>query len=197
MSRISPLDPATATEAQLRVYRAITEGPRAQGPQDFALTNPDGSLAGPFDALARAGALGDAVQGIGEALRFAGTLDARSRELAILVVAATWSCPFEWYAHEPIARRAGLDATTIDALAAGSRPPALSSRQNAVYETAHELSKTRALSDETFASVREHIEEGEMIELFILIGYYTLLAGVLNGLDIPLPDPAARTPFRA
>ena len=107
MSRIGPLDKATASESQMSVYRAVTEGPRGSGPRDFALTNDDGSLAGPFNALAIAGELGQAVQRVGEVLRFGGGLEDQARELAILIVARTWDCPFEWYAHEAVARRVG------------------------------------------------------------------------------------------
>ena len=195
MSRIRPLDLTSASDAQLRVRRAIIEGPRSQGPRDFALTNPDGSLAGPFDALARAGDLGLAVQRVGEAIRFKGKLDPQAREIAILVVAQTWACVFEWHAHEAVARRLGIDDATLDALASGRKPDDLTPHLSAVHDVVAELARTTQLSDKTFAASRPHLDDDALIELLILVGYYTLLAGLLNGLHVGLPDPNARSPL--
>jgi len=51
--------------------------------------------------------LGAAVQALGSAVRFQGTLPGRARELAILVVAAHWASAFEQHATKPPGGRPG------------------------------------------------------------------------------------------
>ena len=53
--------PSSAPEAR-RLYDAITQGPRATGPQHFALTREDGALNGPFNAFLLSPGLGAALR---------------------------------------------------------------------------------------------------------------------------------------
>ena len=61
--RIRPLTPGELSPDQSALYAAITGGPRARGPQHFALTSDDGSLRGPFDVMLRSPAVGTAPAG--------------------------------------------------------------------------------------------------------------------------------------
>lgn len=63
--RIRPMPPADLDAEQRALYDAITGGPRASGPQHFALTSDDGALRGPFDAFLLSPAVGGALQGLG------------------------------------------------------------------------------------------------------------------------------------
>ena len=114
--RIRPHVPADLTDAQRALYDAITGGPRAAGPQHFALTADDGSLRGPFDALLLSPAVGTALQEVGAAIRYRSELDDRARELAILLVAARWDSAFERESHEAIARAIGFTDVELEAL---------------------------------------------------------------------------------
>ena len=55
-------------------------------------------------------------------------------EFAILITAREWTSQYEWYAHYPLAMKAGLDAKVADELALGKRPSAMSDDEAAVYE---------------------------------------------------------------
>lgn len=131
--RLSAYVPGRLDVDQQAVYDAVASSPRASGFRDYPLENPDGSLAGPFNALVAAGRLGGAVQEIGVALRFHGALPAVERELVILDVARHFRCDFEFYAHERIGRRAGLDEEVIEALARDDEPSIADPRQRVVY----------------------------------------------------------------
>src|SRR6478609_9917454 len=117
--RVHPFTPESLTGAQRDLYDAIAGGPRAQGPQHFALTRPDGSLRGPFNALLLAPALGGALQDVGAAIRYRGALSDRAREIAILLVAAHWDSAFEREAHEAVGAAAGLSDAELGALRRG------------------------------------------------------------------------------
>src|SRR5579862_2901275 len=115
-ARIPKLAPASLDAEQRSLYHSIAGGRRAQGPQLFRLTDEAGCLEGPFNAFLLQPRLGAALQGLGSSVRYETGLDDRCRELAILTVAAHWDSDFEWYAHEPLARAAGLTTPTLTAL---------------------------------------------------------------------------------
>lgn len=163
------------SDAQRQVAEAIASGPR-------------GGVRGPFVALLHSPELASRVQGLGEYLRFGTAIPPRLLELAVLVTSRQWTCQFEWYAHAPLARKAGLAEPIISDIASGRRPAALSEDEAAVYDFCTELHETGRVADATFAAAEAHLGRVGVLELVAVCGYYTLLAMVLNVADFPLPD---------
>src|ERR1700712_1255303 len=122
MTRLEPVPPEELDGDQRELYDAIASGPRAQGPQHFALTRADGGLLGPFNAFLLSPALGFALQELGAAVRYRTALPPRTREIAILTVAAHWDSAFEWSAHESVGRAAGLTDAELASLREGVVP---------------------------------------------------------------------------
>ncbi|WP_433146291.1 carboxymuconolactone decarboxylase family protein [Actinomadura nitritigenes] len=118
MTRKHPFRPADLDGDRLALYRSITEGPRAQGPRLLDLVSDDGVLLGLFNEFLLRPALGDALQRVGAAVRYAGSLGGRACEMAVLVVAAHWDSAFERTAHEAVGRAAGLTGAELAAIAA-------------------------------------------------------------------------------
>ena len=102
-----PLDQMSA--AQRGVAEAILSGPRQR-------------MSGPFNAWLRSPELADRLQRVGEYVRFNTSLDKRINEMAILMTAQAWGSQYEWYAHAPLALKAGLDPAVIAAIGAGRKP---------------------------------------------------------------------------
>jgi len=172
--RVHPFTPESLTGAQRDLYDAIAGGPRSQGPQHFALTRPDGSLRGPFNALLLAPGLGAALQDVGAAIRYRGALTDRSREIAILLVAAHWDSAFEREAHEAVGGAAGLTDAELSALR-GRDASAFSGDEGLVARvTAALLSGDLddGLWDEASATLGAEV----VFELTVLVGYYATLA---------------------
>ena len=63
--------------------------------------------------------IGDPLQALGGAIRYATSFDDRTREIAILVVADVWDSAFERHAHEPIGRASGLTEAELAAIRLG------------------------------------------------------------------------------
>ena len=59
---------------------------------------------------------------LGEYLRLKTSLDGSVRELTILMSAQFWGSQYEWFAHAPMAIKAGLDSTAIAAIGGGRKP---------------------------------------------------------------------------
>jgi hypothetical protein len=64
---------------------------------------------GPFNAWMRSPDLGNRLQNVGEYIRYRTSLPLRLNELAIPITAREWTSQYEWYAHYPLAMKAGLD----------------------------------------------------------------------------------------
>jgi 4-carboxymuconolactone decarboxylase len=168
--------PAELTEEQRALYERITGGPRAAGPQHFALTDPEGRLAGPFDALLLSPAVGTALQEVGAAVRYGSDLTDRVRELAILRVAGHWDCAFERSAHEAIGRAVGLSEAEIAAAADGAQPDLADPTESAALAVVEELVLHGNLGDEAYARAVDELGERGVFELTALVGYYATLA---------------------
>jgi 4-carboxymuconolactone decarboxylase len=190
VTRLPPLPTDQLSAAQRAVYEAITGGRRASGGSPFELVAGDGSLLGPFGAMLRSPRIGNAVQHLGELLRYESSLRDDVRELAILTVAQAWQSEFEWYAHAAIGARVGVPPEAIQALREGRRPERLDAEQAAAYDLCLALDTQRKVPDEVYTRAREHLGEQGVVDLVFLYGYYVLVAATLSAFDIGLPDGA-------
>lgn len=173
--RFHAFTPSELTPEQAELYASIATGPRATGPQHFALTNDDGSLVGPFNALLLSPVLGHALQGVGAAVRYSTALTARTREIAILIVATHWHSAFELMAHEAVGRAAGLTDAEITAIREGGIPSLDDEHEAACAALVHAATRGD-LDDAQWAAARAVLDEPTIFELVTLVGYYAALA---------------------
>lgn len=177
MTRFPVLQPEEMTPEQAAVAAQIASGPR-------------GGVRGPFVALLHNPALAERVQALGEHLRFGTTFPAAALEIAILVTARHWNCQYEWFAHEKIARKAGLDPAIIEAIAARRQPPGMTSDEALVHAFCTGVVQSGEPGEAAFAAAQARFGLDGALDLIALCGYYSLLAMVLNTARLPLPDGA-------
>jgi 4-carboxymuconolactone decarboxylase len=175
-TRFPPIPPEAMDDAQRAVFEAIAAGPR-------------GKVSGPFNVLLRAPAVADAAQRLGAGLRFSGLLDDRLREIAICTVARRWAAQYEWFAHQPIAVKAGVDPAALERLRHGQNPEFADPLEQLVWRLSLSVLERGRLHDAEFAEGREALGEARLVELLVVLGYYTLLSFVLNVGEVPVPDP--------
>jgi 4-carboxymuconolactone decarboxylase len=204
-ARIPKLPPAELDDEQRALYDAIAGGRRAQGPQLFRLSDADGCLEGPFNAFLFQPRLGSALQALGAAVRYETALDDRSREIAILVVAAHWRSGFERYAHEAVGRAVGLTDAELAAIRDGrlgppaesgppAQPGAFTGREAVVARAAAALAARGDLDDSEYREAAAELGADGLFELLTLVGYYATLALQLRVFRVPSPE---ETPFPA
>lgn len=172
--RIRRRPPTELNTDERALYDAIAGGPRAQGPQHFALTAEDGSLRGPFDAFLLSPPVGTALQELGAAIRYRTHVTDRQRELAILLVAAKWESAFERDSHEAIARAIGFS----DAEISGTRALDVSSfsGDEAAVGRAVIAFLDGDLDDAQWSAASVALGTDVLFELTTLVGYYSTLA---------------------
>ena len=165
--------------------------PAQQVALDEIASGPRGALIGPFAPLLHSPELMTRVQRTGEFLRFQATLDSRLLELSILLVAREWDQQFEWSFHRPLAEQAGVSPEVIESVGAGVRPEDMPHDEEVVWDVFTELHATRTVSDETYARAEKAIGPVALVELVAALGYYTLLAMVMNVAETAAPaEPA-------
>src|ERR1700728_251617 len=118
--RFPILQPDQMNADQKKLLEALLAGPRGGNTSPEAVQRM--LRGGPFNAWMRSPDLGTRLQNVGEYIRYRTSLPLRLNEFAILITAREWSSQYEWYAHYPLAMKAGLDAKVADELALGKRP---------------------------------------------------------------------------
>jgi len=181
MSRLPDLDPATYTPEQKKVHDAVVSGPR-------------GRIVGPIKVWLKNPGLAEHAQALGAYCRFGSSLPPRLSELVICTTGAFWKANYEWFAHAPLAIKAGIDPAAIEAIRTGATPKLAKADEQAAYDFARELVTTRRVSEATFTRAKKELGETGVIDMVGIIGYYSLVSVTLNAFEMPLPE-GEKLPF--
>ena len=144
-------------------------------------------LAGPYNPMLRSPVMADRLFRLLDYLRFNTSVPRRLNEFAILIQARLWTSQVEWYAHHPLAIKAGLSEAVAADLKAGRRPSSMQADEAVVYDLCMELSTTHAVSDATFARARAVMTDQQIVDLIAVSGTYVTVAMLLNAAQEPAP----------
>ena len=176
--RLAVLEENQLSEAQRTLLTSLRASPRGQ-----SLT-----IRGPFAAWMHAPEFGLLAQALGAHCRYKTALEPRLSELAILCTARFWRAQYEWFAHAPIAERAGVKPKTIADIRGGREPKSAPKDERAIYAYVQELYKTRRITDRTYKRVHDIIGDAAAVELTGILGYYAMVAMTLNVFRMLPPD---------
>ena len=145
-----------------------------------------GELVRPFQVLLHTPEQAEHIARLGHVVRFESGLDGADRELAILATGGAHGCDYVWDTHLELARREGTSPAAIAYL--DGEVGDLAPKEAAILDMVGELCSASSLSASTFARVESHLGTDGVVELSILVGYYTLLGYAMASFD------ACRTP---
>ena len=154
---------------------------------DYVIKRDDGALVGPFAPMLRFPKFGGPAWAYTKVLLENSKLPKLAKEVAILVTGAAFDSRFELYAHEHVARQAGLSDAKIAAVAAGQRPADLTEEEQAAYDVAAALTAGKQLPESTYQRALKVFGEDQTAELVYLVGGYALISMLLNGYDVSVP----------
>lgn len=128
----------------------------------------------------------------GDAALTSPVLPRRLRELIVLRTAYLMDCAYELGQHRDVARTAGLDCATIDAITSESdwQTEQVDPTELAVLRLTTELVTTRHLTAPLFDQVHTALGSEATMEALLVISRYAGLALMLNALDVDLDDTA-------
>ncbi len=178
--RLTDPDENNLTAEQIKLRDAISSGPRGIRKK----------LNGPFAIWMQAPEYGYYAQALGAHVRYNTALSPRQSEFAILCTGQKWKAQYEWFAHEPMALKAGVKPATIKDIKAGRSPKSAPKDERAIYDFVQELYKSRRVSDKTYKRVHAVLGTRGTVELVGILGYYTLISMTLNTFRADLPDGA-------
>jgi 4-carboxymuconolactone decarboxylase len=149
-------------------------------------------ISGPYNSMLRSPVMGQRLFNLLDYVRFNTSVPRKLNEFAILIQARLWTSQVEWYAHYPLAIKAGLpDAVAAD-LKEGKRPASMQPDEAAVYDFCMELTTKHQVSDATFKRTRELFSEQQVIDLIAVSGTYITAAMMANTAEEQVP--AGKTP---
>jgi alkylhydroperoxidase family enzyme len=123
-----------------------------------------------------------------------GVLDKELREIVILRTGHLRNSEYEVVHHRRAARLIGMSQERIDALEPGGDLSVFSDAEMKVIRFVDEVVKDGAPSQATFDAVAQFMNPGELVELTVVIGVYTLVSQVCSTFEIELEEtPIAST----
>ena len=175
--RMPPIPADKLTDAQ---RKAIEEFKAARSAE----------ISGPFVPLLRSPEVMTRARAMGDYLRYKSALPPRLSEFVILLTARRWTQQYEWNAHQPLALKGGVTAEVVTAIAEGRRPEHMAADEDAVYTLVEEIDRNRSVSDATYSRAIAAVGEQGVIDTLGLVGYYSMLAMVMNTARTPMPAGA-------
>ena len=138
-----------------------------------------------FSAIGNSAGALQAAASVGEHIRFHTDFDGTLRELLILTVAQESRCAYEWTHHLHIAQRLGIDKATLESIGS-DKAEAMSGPTGPALRYARLVAQNEPVDDATVATLRDAFGDQGFVDMTVLVGYYSMLARVINTLQVPL-----------
>lgn len=151
-------------------------------------------LGGPYNVMLRSPVFADRMKRLLDYLRFNTSLPTRLNEFAIIIQGKVWRSQVEWYAHYPLALKAGLPQQIADDLKAGIRPANMKPDEAVVYDVSMEMINNHQISDALFQKAKAILGEQQLVDLVAVSGTYVTVA-MLLALGQEMPPAGKPLPF--
>src|SRR5467141_2858308 len=149
-------------------------------------------ITGPYNSMLRSPVMGQRLFNLLDYVRFNTSVPRKLNEFAILIQARLWTSQVEWYAHYPLAIKAGLPEAVAADLKEGKRPASMQPDEALVYDLCMEISTKHSVSDATFKRARDLFSEQQVVDLVMVSGTYVSIAMLANTAEEGVP--AGKTP---
>jgi 4-carboxymuconolactone decarboxylase len=152
-------------------------------------------LAGPYNPMMRSPVLGQKLFDLFAYLRWDTSVPVKLNEFAIIIIGRQWRSQVEWFAHAPLAQKAGLSPEIIADLKANKRPANMAEDEATVYDFVTELTGTHKVSDATYARAKKIFNDQQIVDLTAVAGNYVMVAMLLAMAEESTP-PGKEAPFK-
>ena len=162
------LDPGGSGRAVAAVYRTYAQHPKMYAPRQL----------------------------LSEYIRLQATLDPRTRELLIMRIG--WLCrsEYEWGAHAPAGRRAGMSDADVQHVMAGPQPGG-DSADEVLLRAVDELYADDVIAESTWKALAARLNAKQLLDVLITTGGYRMVSMSLNTFGVQLEPNGERFPAAA
>ena len=120
-------------------------------------------------------------------------LPANLRELAIIRTGIVGDSRFEYSQHLKVARMVQVPADKLDAIKGWATSDKFTPAERAVMAATDELVGRNLVEDETFAELKKHLSDPQILELFYVIGLWRMHGMIVRALHLEFDnDTTAR-----
>jgi 4-carboxymuconolactone decarboxylase len=177
ITRFAPLKPDELSPAQ-KTWADMIAAP----PRNAKFGSP------PYRAYIRNPELAPRLSALSDYLRWNSSLPPRLSEFAILLTARQWTAQYEWFAHYPLALKAGLDAKILGDVSAGRRPDNMRDDEAALYDFVTALYRDKKVTDPVYKAAVDKFGERGVMDIIGIIGYYDLVSMTLITMQAGAPN---------
>jgi len=124
--------------------------------------------------------LAESMTAVNDYLRRKSGLEPRLVELAILVAAREMDCEYIWTAHEPPARKAGLDQQVIDTVKHRRPLSTLGEKEAVIIQLGRDSITKHKVASDTFARAVKQFGNQGVVNIVALMGDYAASSILLN-----------------
>jgi AhpD family alkylhydroperoxidase len=167
--RVAPVAPGTRPELA-EIERAIVAG--------------RGHVMLLYQVLLNSAPLAEGWEKLLTAIRNRSSVPADLREMVILRVAVLNRAPYEFAAHEPHAKKAGVSDVKIAALRAGAVGALFTDEERAVLALADTMTRNVQVDDAVMAPILSRFDARTTVELVATIAAYNMVSRFLEALRI-------------
>src|SRR6266567_767481 len=188
-------EPATSKEPRFPqlTMEQLDDAQKSLGEQVMKVSSV--GLAGPYNPMMRSPELGQRLFDLFHYLRWEISVPTKLNEFAILIIGRQWRSQVAWYAHAPLAAKAGLSPEIIAELKAGKRPSNMAEDEAVVYDFVTELTTKKKISDQSFARAKKVFNDQQIVDLTAVAGNYVMVAMMLAMAEETVP-PGKEPPFK-
>lgn len=168
----------------MRIAPVIPGSCPALAPLEAAITAERGRISPLYQVLLNSPAMAHGWEQLLTAVRQRSSLPADVRELVILRVAVLNGAPYEFDAHVPYAKQAGVSDEAIAALQQTSIDDRFSGAQRQALLLTDAMTRSIVVPQDLFDAVRVHFDEQQALDLTVTIAAYNMVSRLLVALQI-------------
>ena len=104
------------------------------------------------------------------------------------MTAQQWTQQYEYNVHAALAIKVGVKPELVTAIAEGRRPTGMAEDEEVAYDFCTELRQNQSVTDATYARALGRFGEQGVVDMSVLVGYYTTLAMIMNVARTPVGE---------
>lgn len=129
---------------------------------------------------------------LGNSLMTRGKLDKKLREIAILRNGRVCGSLYEYTQHVPIGKSTGLTDEQVAAIDNWEDSKCFNELERLVLRFTDEVARNVKGTRTTLEALKKHLGPGELVELIMAIGFWGMVARILETTEVELEDFAGK-----